>query len=357
MKPAFSIPPFSTTPPVLESSVSSGGNDPVPGGWATQIVLPSLIHLRAAAFGLPLDPVHVRSERGGSYLSAFKGRGVEFAESRPYQAGDEVRYMDWRITARTGKPHTKVFHEDRERSILVWVDLRRAMFFATQGTFKAVLAARAAALVAWGAALHGDRLGGLLFSEERHLELRPFHGDRAVSRLLGMMAEFTPDNRVDPTEEETSEAAPVMEASLLRLRRVTRSGSQLYLFSDFVQLGEREKMHLVQLSRHNTVVMMFFHDRLERALPPPGWYPVMEGLHAPVLPGAKRLGAVRRFLDSHAADKRREYRKQFQKRHDDLHAFCRQHGIHFLPCSTVEDSVALLQRFFGVRSRTGKSAP
>ena len=166
----------------------SGGPDPVPGGWATRIDLSSLLDLRGAALGLAMDPVRARSGRSGPTLSLFKGRGIEFAESRPYQAGDEVRHMDWRVTARTGKLHTKIFHEDRERAVLVWVDLRPAMFFATRGSFKAVAAARGAALVAWGAALQGNRLGGLLFADHRHREIRPMRGDQGVLRLIGLLS-------------------------------------------------------------------------------------------------------------------------------------------------------------------------
>ena len=328
------------------------GTDPVPGGWATKICLSAMISLRNVAVGMVLDPVRVRSEFSGPYISVFKGRGVEFAESRPYQAGDEIRYMDWRVTARTGKPHTKVYHEDRERAILVWVDLRRSMFFATRGTFKAVIAARCATLIAWGAALNGDRLGGLLFAEDRHREIRPARGNRAVLQFIGRMLAFVPEQWTLPLPSQWQEAkeqassSPMeltMEDSLIRLRRVTRPGSQLFLFSDFVQLGDREKIHVAQLARQNDVVMMFIYDPLERALPPPGGYPVGQG--------------KRRFLlDSHSARTRRLYQEQFQQRFDDLVAFCRHNGILFVFCSTEDDAVAVLKRSFNVKLNSRKAA-
>ena len=340
---------FSASRLASPQSLLHRGDDPVPGGSATQIKVSALINLRTLAMGLSLEPAHIRSERSGSYLSSYKGRGVEFAESRPYQAGDEVRYMDWRVTARTGKPHSKVFHEDRERAILVWVDLRRAMFFATRGTFKAVLAARAAALVAWGAALQGDRLGGLLFAEDCHREIRPFHGDRAVSRLVGLMAEFTPQNSPVIAEAQSTKNINTLEESLLRLRRVTRPGSHLFLFSDFIQLGEREKIQVAQLAQHNDVAMMFFYDRLEQALPPPGWYPFCkENKFLDVTHSAFYA------LNCDSAAQRRTYRNNFQDRYDDLNKFCRHHGILFVPCSTEENSVTQLQRHFGRRSRVGR---
>ena len=319
----------------------SEGRDPVPGGWATKIVIPALIQLRGAAVGLLLDPVHVRSELSGPYVSVFKGRGVAFAESRPYQAGDEVRYMDWRVTARTGKPHTKVYHEDRERVILNWVDLRPAMFFATRGTFKAVLAARCAALIAWAAVLHGDRLGGLLFSETAHREIPPARGNRSVLQFIGRMAAFVPDRWVvahpltRDAQPDNARVIQTMEESLIRLRRVTRPGSQLFLFSDFTLLKEREKIHVAQLARQNDLVMVCFHDPLERALPAPGGYVVEEG-------------GNRFLLDSRPARTRRQYQEHFQKRIEDLQRFCRQNGIILLPCSTTEDGVSVMRRSFGL---------
>lgn len=243
---------------------SAAGPDPVPGGWATRIVASSLLSLRHAALGLTMEPVRVCSGRAGLYRSMFKGRGIEFAESRLYQPGDEVRHMDWRVTARTGRPHTKIFHEDREQTVLVWVDLRPAMFFATRGLFKAVSAARGAALVAWKAALQGNRLGGLLFTDRLHREIRPMRGDHGVLHLIGLLAECAPSAEGSPPATE-----PDMEESLVRLRRVTRPGSRLFLFSDFPTLGEREKVHLAQLARRSDLTLMFFHDPLERMLPPP----------------------------------------------------------------------------------------
>ena len=339
---------FSPTP-ASQQNLLPQEEDPVPGGSATQIHVSALIKLRNLAMGLSLEPAHVRSERNGSYLSSYKGRGVEFAESRPYQAGDEVRYIDWRVTARTGKPHSKVFHEDRERAILVWVDLRRAMFFATRGTFKAVLAARAAALVAWGAALQGDRLGGLLFAEDCHREIRPFHGDRAVSRLVGLMAEFTHKNAPVVPGTHSAKNINTLEESLHRLRRVTRPGSHLFLFSDFIQLGEKEKTQVAQLAQHNDVVMVFFYDCLELALPPPGWYPFCKE--------NKSLEVTHSLfytLDNRSAAQRRRYRANFQDRFDDINKFCLQNGILLVSCSTEEDSVAKLQRYFGRHAKIGK---
>ena len=144
------------------------------------VSLPELIALRLRAQRLARPAARVSGIHAATQASRFRGRGVDYAESRIYQPGDDIRQMDWRVTARTGKPHTKVFREERNRPVIVWLDLRRPMLFATRGAFKGVRAAEAAALVAWSAVANGDRLGGLVFSETEHHELRPALGSRAA---------------------------------------------------------------------------------------------------------------------------------------------------------------------------------
>ena len=149
----------------------------------------TLIKSYSAAKNLPLNSNGIKARLSGNYLSAFKGRGMEFDEARPYQPGDDIRSIDWRVTARTGKTHTKLYREERERPVLLWVDYRRSMFFGTQNYFKSVLAAKTAALLAWSAAQHGDRLGGLIFSENIHQELRPQRGKAGTLHFIKKLCE------------------------------------------------------------------------------------------------------------------------------------------------------------------------
>ena len=124
-----------------------------------------LIRLSAPARAIALDALRVNSLQTGAYVSHFRGRGMEFDESRPYQPGDDPRSIDWRVTARSTTAYTKLFREERERPVLVMVDLRANMHFATRGCFKSVNASRAGALLAWSAHHRGDRLGGLIFGD------------------------------------------------------------------------------------------------------------------------------------------------------------------------------------------------
>ena len=143
-----------------------------------------LIRLSGPARAIALDVLRVNSLQTGAYVSHFRGRGMEFDESRPYQPGDDPRSIDWRVTARSTTAYTKLFREERERPVLVVVDLRSTMHFATQGCFKSVNASRAAALLAWSAHHRGDRLGGLIFGDTTHRELKPRMGRLAALRFV-----------------------------------------------------------------------------------------------------------------------------------------------------------------------------
>jgi len=299
----------------------------------------SLIGLHRQAASLSLSALKVRAAQSGQYLSSFRGRGMEFDEVRPYQAGDDVRTLDWRVMARTGKPHTKLFCEERERAVLLWVDSRSSMFFATRGAFKSVVAARAAALLGWAAVTQGDRIGGLIFSEQQHEELRPQGSKHAVLHLIQrlvkqeQLAWAQAQERSQNSDREASDAAV---QSLLRLRRVTRPGSLVVLLSDFRDVDERSELHLSQLARHNDVVMFFIYDELESTLPPAGLYRVGNGGETVT-------------LDTTTVAARDAYHQRFIERRDALQALCRRHGICFIPCSTTQPLAQRLREGLGLR--------
>ena len=294
-----------------------------------RITAPSLIVLHRGAASLQLKPSRIRAQQSGGYLSPFKGRGMEFDESRPYMPGDDVRSLDWRVMARSGKPHTKVFREERERAVLLWCDLRRPMFFATQGAYKSVRAAQTAARLGWSAIHHGDRIGALIFSETEHLELRPKRGKQALLHLFKRLADSPvwSGNISSPTEP----SATLLHQSLMRLRRVAQPGSLIFLLSDFGDLDEPSRAHLVQLARHSDLVLISIHDPLEAELPPPGRYRISDG-EAFVT------------IDSTHDAAREEYRQRYQWQQSELQQFCRRNGIHLMPMATADDPLTTLQR-------------
>lgn len=286
----------------------------------------ALVRLRQEGEQLVLRAGPIRTPLAGGHVSPFKGRGLEFAESRPYQPGDDVRSLDWRVTARSGRPHTKLFREERERSVLFWVDYRSPMWFATRGTFKSVVAARAAALLAWGAGHQGDRVGGLVFSETGHSELRPRLGQRAVLHLIRALADHAPPQQAAAQEQRLDTAA----SALARLRRVSHPGSLIFLCTDGRDLDERCAGHLAQLARHSELIMVLIHDPLELALAAGGLY---------------RFGDGHRQLqvNSNQAEARRRYALGYQQRLESLERLTSRYRIRLLRCATNQDLLPLLQ--------------
>src|SRR5690554_5148832 len=128
--------------------------------------------------------LHPPPGQSGALLSKFKGRGMEFDEFRHYQAGDDIRAIDWRVTARTGTPHTKLFREERERPVFVVVDLSHSMQFGTQLLFKSVQACHLAAVVAWLTVARGDRIGAVIGSQAGHVEVKPQGRDHGAQQVI-----------------------------------------------------------------------------------------------------------------------------------------------------------------------------
>src|SRR5690606_18017329 len=195
-----------------------------------RVTVERLIALRAAGESLKIATPRVRAVGAGGHLSPVKGRGAEFDGTPAYQPRDGPRTMDWRVTARAGTPHTKVFREERNRPVMLWVDLRASMRFGTQRAFKAVRAAEAAALIAWSAVANGDQIGGLVFSDAEHDERRPSLGRRAALSMLKLVAG---DAFWTPREPSRADGEAGADHALERLARVARPGSLCFLLSDF----------------------------------------------------------------------------------------------------------------------------
>ena len=291
-----------------------------------------LIRLNGPARAIALNVLRVNSLQTGAYVSHFRGRGMEFDESRPYQPGDDPRSIDWRVTARSTTAYTKLFREERERPVLVVVDLRSNMHFATRGCFKSVNASRAAALISWAAHHRGDRLGGLIFGDTTHRELKPRLGRRAALRFVHQLAEHP-----DWTNRGIPKGSDPFARAMSSLRRVARPGSLVVVISDFIGFDRAAQSYLSSVARHNEVLAVFMNDPLERKLPPPGRYRI-------VSPNDELA------IDTYAAAARRDYEHEFAERSHLLEAFCHRYGVHLMPMSTDDDPVSTLQTALGRRS-------
>ena len=308
------------------------------GASPVSVSQPGLIRLSGPARAIALDALRVNSLQTGAYVSRFRGRGMEFDESRPYQPGDDPRSIDWRVTARSTTAYTKLFREERERPVLVAVDLRSNMHFATQGCFKSVNASRAAALVSWAAHHRGDRLGGLIFGDTTHRELKPRLGRRAALRFVHELAEHPDWQRrdIEGSGMDPRGIDPLAQA-MSALRRVTRPGSLVVVISDFVGFSRAAQSYLSSVARHNEVLAVFLNDPIERQLPPPGRYRL-------VSPEDELA------IDTYAAPARHDYEQAFDDRLQELENFCQRYGIHLMPMSTDDDPASTLQAALGRRT-------
>lgn len=305
---------------------------PADSDEAVRVSVPSLVGLYRSAAGLALRPAGVRARMSGEYLSRFKGRGMEFAESRPYEPGDDARNLHWRVMARTGKPFTKLFREERERPVFVWVDLRSRMFFGTRGAYKAVVAARGAALVGWAAHRHGDRIGGVIFSDDVHHEIKPGRGKAAMLYLIRQIVSH-------PAWDAHGHSRPAADAAreaMVRLRRVTRPGSLVVLLSDFADLDGVAENNLARLARHSEVHMLHIYDDIEAELPPPGRYRLSDG-------------ADEFVLDAADPGYRTLYAERFAQRVEHLRELARRNRMTCLSCRTADDPAQILRAAYGAR--------
>jgi len=300
------------------------------GEGLTHLSTTHLINLHHYAEQIRLGVSRIRSLQSGSYRSHFRGRGMEFDEVRPYQAGDDIRTMEWPVTGRTGKPHTKLFCEERERAILLCVDLRQSMMFATRGAFKSVRACTAAALLGWSAEQGRDRIGGLIFSDHQHQEFRPRNGKPALIHLLKGLADHPAWK--DKGDESENQGDALTQA-LTRVRRVASSGSLIFILSDFSQFSDRDQAQIAHLSRHNEVVLIFIYDPVEQSLPPAGLYRI-------------RVAKQEMVLDTQSPAQRQAHEKQFEQRMSTLQALAKRPNVNLLSMPTTDDPIEVLSQYF-----------
>lgn len=211
-----------------------------------------------------------RALRSGPHVSKLRGRGMDFSEVRNYQAGDEIRHMEWRVTARTGKPHIKIYQEERERPVVLLTDFNPSMLFGTRIALKSVVAARLAAILAWTVSKQGDRVGGFFFSAREHSEFIPRGRDSGVLPLLASLSQYTAQTKTQDRPRHLSDA-------LVRVNRVIRPGTLLVLISDFYTMDTECEKHLNRLRAHNDILAYHVCDRIELAPPKPEQYAITNG--------------------------------------------------------------------------------
>jgi uncharacterized protein (DUF58 family) len=298
-----------------------------------QARLADLIALREHARNLDLAPRgRILATRTGGHLSRFRGRGMEYDESRVYQPGDDPRNMDWRVTARAGTPHVKLFREERERPVWLLVDQGPSMRFGTRVAFKSVIAAQAAALLGWSAVDRLDRVGGIVFDEAHYLERRPAARARGLLPLLERLS-------VPPANGD--HGYPSVDAAMDHLVRLVRPGSLVIVVSDFAGITPASGRWLARLAGGSEPILVMVYDALEAAAPPPARYPVADGTR-------------RGILDLRPARNRELYDRRLAVRRETLEVLTRRYCAHLINLATDDPVGPSLAR--ALRARPGAIA-
>ncbi|WP_413112414.1 DUF58 domain-containing protein [Thaumasiovibrio sp. DFM-14] len=221
--------------------------------------LAELMHYQRQSIRWLPPALSIWSHLSGQHQSRKKGRGMDFAEVRPYQQGDDIRSIDWRVTARTGKPHTKLFAEERECPVMLVVDLSSTMQFGSTLLYKSVQAAHLASLLCWLTVAQKDRIGGMVIGATQLQECKPTARQQGALQLLNMLrAVHLPDENSAVVERNLQQKA------LRQLHQLCPKGSDIIVISDFSQLNTAHIQHYKQLSQHNRLTLMNIYDPLER---------------------------------------------------------------------------------------------
>ncbi|KGF62972.1 MULTISPECIES: DUF58 domain-containing protein [Pseudomonas] len=268
-----------------------------------------------------------RSPLIGLHHSKLRGRGVDFDQVRVYQAGDDVRTIDWRVTARTQEPHTKLFHEERERPIFIMVEQSRRLFFGSGLMFKSVLAAQAAALVGWAALGHNDRVGGLVFGDNEHYEIKPRRSKQSLLQLLNRLVRVNQSLHTEAAADRDT-----FGVALRRAREVMRPGSLAIILCDERALTDSAEQQLALLSRHCDLLLLPLSDPLDHALPAAG-----------LLRFADRGAHLE--LDTLNADLRQSYRAQGEARQARWELLAQKLRVLMMPLSTQREMVEQLREY------------
>lgn len=258
----------------------------------------------------------------GSLVSRMRGRGVDLDEVRLYQPGDDVRNIDWKVTARKEKPHTKIFREERERPTMLVVDQRRSMFFGSQVRLKSVAAAEVAARIAWQTLNARDRVGGVVIAASTLRILKPIRSKLNVVRLLSSLADA--NNELSAANEHLNTEESAWHAVLMNLRRATPIGHRIVFISDFEAIEERDLRQLLVLQNHNELSLIHVYDPIEQNLPQSGAYAVTDG--------SRRVT----FAGGNPRNERR-YEGRFEAHRLRLQDACQTRGIRFVSVSTTDD--------------------
>lgn len=284
--------------------------------------LQDLIKLRHVAVGIELAPQRqVGGQLVGEHHSFIQGRGMDFDEFRAYSPGDDVRRIDWHVTAKNNKPYIRVYKEEKQRPIFVLLDQGKSMQFGTKVAFKSVIAAKLAAILAWATLQNNDRIGGFIFGGKTIAEVPAMSGKRGVLKLLHAIASYNVEEKNDD-----------FKTTLLHLRQVIKPGSLVIIISDFQSLNEKLEKQMSYISNRCEMLAIQVNDPVETILPQ-GNYTFSDGKD-------------RIAINTRIKKVSRHFHQEFIENYYRFQHYCNQHRIKLLSVLTNDDIRQYLKKFF-----------
>ncbi len=263
----------------------------------------------------------------GEYHSAFKGRGMSFSEVRDYHYGDDVRNIDWNVTARTGDPHIKVFEEDRELTVMLLIDISQSSSFGSIKQFKSELTAELSAVIAFSAITNNDKVGAILFTDSVEKYIPPKKGRSHILRIIREIIYFQPESK-----------GTDLESALIYLNNIQKKKAIVFVLSDFMTSGYEPALSIA--SKRHDIIGLHIYDQAEKELPNIG---MVNSYDAET--GKKVI------LDTSSATVRKNYNDWFQKNFEYYDTTFNRYRSDHLSISTADDYVKLLLQFFKKRSK------
>jgi len=212
----------------------------------------------------------------GPHVTNLYGRGMDYAESRIYQPGDDVRHIDWTVSARSNKLHTKIYHKEVENPVYVILDLNPSMYFGTKNAFKSVIAEQMASLIAWNTIFKNDKFGGIIFSNNQKYIHKPQNNSKSVLKFLTEICNFNKNSKLEIDQIDKDKIN--LENILKILKQILHSGSTVFLISDFYNLDNSSQLNtlLFSLKKYNKFITIKVSDYIEKIKLPKGIYPICD---------------------------------------------------------------------------------
>jgi len=298
--------------------------------------LQDLIKLEHKARGfsfLPRQPVH--SLLTGRYASRLRGRGLDFEEIRRYQPGDDIRNIDWKVTARTRKPHSRVYTEERDRPAILVVDQRLSMFFGSKVSMKSVKAAEIAALAAWRIFSVGDRVGAVVFNDSEIKDVRPHRSRKRVMEILHRVMEQNHALRADGGIKPDP---GMLNRALEHTRRLVKHDYLVCVASDFDGADDDTQRIMTSMAQHNDVIVAFIYDALEMDMPQAGRLVVSDG-------------EFQLKVDSGSRELQKRFSEDFTERLEAAKKVLLKQAVPVLPIHTTEGVAEQVRHLLGYSPR------